>query len=223
MTGQALLVIADIGGYTPFMRLHRTSLAHAQDVVARLLEAIIDAAPNLSLLEVEGDAAFLYTWTPEGQETPIVRMGIDQMVAMHRAFHACQQHIAALNNCSCEGCRETGRLRGGRRINEIRKHVFSNTLKKAEWGNSSIISGDVATGAAKLKQQDGKDLVIYGHGRLGQTLLERNLLDELKLWVHPLFVGRGKILFREAEPMKMKLATTKALRTGVVVLNYQKV
>jgi len=111
MTGQALLVIADIGGYTPFMRLHRTSLAHAQDVVARLLEAIIDAAPNLSLLEVEGDAAFLYTWTPEGQETPTVRMGIDQMLAMHRAFHACQQHIAALNNCSCEGCRQAGRLR----------------------------------------------------------------------------------------------------------------
>src|SRR5215510_2472832 len=109
--GQALLVIADIGGYTPFMRLHRTSLAHAQDVVARLLEAMIDAAPNLSLIEVEGDAAFLYTWTPEGQETPTVRMGIDQMVAMHRAFHACQQHIAALNNCSCEGCRQAGRLR----------------------------------------------------------------------------------------------------------------
>ena len=111
MTGQALLVIADIGGYTPFMRLHRTSLAHAQDVVARLLEAMIDAAPNLSLLEVEGDAAFLYTWTPEGQETPTVRMGIDQMVAMHRAFHTCQERIAALNNCSCEGCRQAGRLR----------------------------------------------------------------------------------------------------------------
>jgi len=111
MTGQALLVIADIGGYTPFMRLHRTSLAHAQDVVARLLEAIIDAAPNLSLIEVEGDAAFLYTWTPEGQETPTVRMGIDQMVAMHQAFHACRQQIAALNNCRCEGCRQAGRLR----------------------------------------------------------------------------------------------------------------
>ena len=97
----------------------------------------------------------------------------------------------------------------GRRINEIRKHVFSNTLKKAEWGNSSIISGDVATGAAKLKQQDGKDLVIYGHGLLGQTLLERNLLDEVKLWIHPLFVGHGTILFQEGEQMKMKLATTR--------------
>jgi hypothetical protein len=109
--GRALLVIADIGGYTPFMRLHRTSLAHAQDVVARLLEAMIDAAPHLSLLEVEGDAAFLYAWTAEGQEASTVRAAVDQMVAMHRAFHACQQYIGALNTCRCEGCRQAGRLR----------------------------------------------------------------------------------------------------------------
>jgi len=109
--GRALLVIADIGGYTPFMRLHRTSLAHAQDVVARLLEAMIDAAPQLTLLEVEGDAAFLYAWTAEGEEPSTIRVAIDQMVAMHRAFHACQQHIDALNTCRCEGCRQAGRLR----------------------------------------------------------------------------------------------------------------
>lgn len=59
----ALLVIADIRGYTPFMKAHRTSLAHAQDVVARLLEAVIDAAPGLTPLEIEGDAAFLYAWS----------------------------------------------------------------------------------------------------------------------------------------------------------------
>ena len=75
-------MIADIGGYTPFMRLHRMSLAHAQDVVARLLEAMIDAAPGLALLEAEGDAAFLYRWTPDGQEISTVRKSVDQMVAM---------------------------------------------------------------------------------------------------------------------------------------------
>ena len=109
--GRAVLVIADIGGYTPFMRLHRTSLAHAQDVVARLLEAMIDAAPRLSLLEVEGDAAFLYTWTAKDDEPATVQTAVDQMVAMHRAFHTCQRHIDALNTCRCEGCRQAGRLR----------------------------------------------------------------------------------------------------------------
>jgi hypothetical protein len=108
---RAILVIADIAGYTPFMRLHRTSLAHAQDVVARLLEAMIDAAPDLTLLEVEGDAVFLYAWTAEGQEASTVRVAVDQMVAMHRAFHACQRHVEALNTCRCEGCRQAGRLR----------------------------------------------------------------------------------------------------------------
>jgi len=60
----------------------------------------------------------------------------------------------------------------GQRVNEIRKYVFSSTLKKIDWSNSSIMNGDVITEAAKLRSQPGKDLVIYGHGLLGQTLLK---------------------------------------------------
>ena len=59
----ALLVIADIGGYTAFMKAHKTSLAHAQDVVARLLEAVIDAAPNLTLLEIGRASCRERVWT----------------------------------------------------------------------------------------------------------------------------------------------------------------
>lgn len=108
----------------------------------------------------------------------------------------------------------------GDRINSIQKYVFSSTLQKAEWSNSSIVNGDVAAEAAKLKQQTGKDLVIYGHGLLGQTLLKHHLLDELKLWIHPLFVGRGKLLFREGEQGNLKLLAEKTLATGVVVVTY---
>ena len=111
----------------------------------------------------------------------------------------------------------------GLQINEMRKYVFSNTLKKADWSNSSIVEGDVATEAAKLKAQAGKDLVIYGHGLLGQTLLKHQLLDELKLWIHPCFVGRGKLLFREGEIKKFKLIQQKTLETGVIVASYQPV
>ena len=57
---QALLVVADIGGYTRFLKVHRINLAHAQDVVARLLEAVIDAAAKLKLSKLEGDAALFY-------------------------------------------------------------------------------------------------------------------------------------------------------------------
>jgi dihydrofolate reductase len=108
----------------------------------------------------------------------------------------------------------------GDRINSIQKYVFSSTLQKADWSNSSIVNGDVPAEAAKLKQQTGKDLVIYGHGLLGQTLLKHHLLDELKLWIHPLFVGRGKLLFREGEQGKLNLLAEKTLATGVVVVTY---
>jgi len=109
----------------------------------------------------------------------------------------------------------------GARINSIRKYVFSNTLQKADWINSSIVRGDVAAEAAKIKQKDGKDLIIYGHGLLGQTLLEAHLLDELKLWIHPVLLGRGQLLFREGGKTKLNLVATKKLGTGVLVATYQ--
>src|SRR5262249_21250161 len=65
------------------------------------------------------------------------------------------------------------------RMNSIRKYVFSSTLEKADWNNTTIISGDPATAVAGLKQHDGQPLVMYGHGPLGQTLLGHQLLDEL--------------------------------------------
>jgi dihydrofolate reductase len=106
-------------------------------------------------------------------------------------------------------------------INSIRKYVFSSTLEKADWNNSEIIRGDVAAEVTKLKQQDGQDLVIYGHGPLGQMLLEHHLLDELRLAVHPLLVGRGTPLFREGDKTTLNLMAAKTLATGVVVLSYQ--
>jgi dihydrofolate reductase len=109
----------------------------------------------------------------------------------------------------------------GSRVNSIRKYVFSNKLEKADWSNSTIVRGDVATEAAKLKEQKGRALVIYGHGLLGQTLLEHDLLDELKIWIHPLFVGHGQLLFLEGKIAPLKLEATRTLRSGTVVLTYR--
>ena len=107
-TRQALLVIADIGGYTRFMRLHRMSLAHAQENTARLLEAMIDAAPRLELVGIEGDAAFLYVPEPEDED---VAASIAAVAAsIHRAFHTEQQRIAQLTLCFCDACRQVGQL-----------------------------------------------------------------------------------------------------------------
>jgi dihydrofolate reductase len=107
------------------------------------------------------------------------------------------------------------------RVNSISKHVFSSTLDTAEWTNTTVIRGDVAAAVRDLKEQDGQDLVMYGHGPLGQALLEHHLLDELRVWVHPVFVGRGTTLFREGANATFRLVGTEALATGVAVLTYQ--
>jgi dihydrofolate reductase len=109
----------------------------------------------------------------------------------------------------------------GNRVNSIPKYVFSNTLTKAEWSNSSIVKGDAVTEAARLKQQAGKDLVIYGHGLLSESLLQRNLLDELKLWIHPLLMGRSELRLREGKETRLKVVATRTLKTGVIVATYQ--
>jgi Protein of unknown function (DUF2652) len=102
---RALLLIADIGGYTQFMRLHRLSLAHSEEITGRLLEAAIEAAPELELVEIEGDGAFLCAF--EGSEAGVA----DTSLAMHRAFHEKQQEIAANTLCPCEACAQVGSLR----------------------------------------------------------------------------------------------------------------
>src|SRR5881296_163098 len=107
---RAVLLIADISGYTRFMKNHRMSLAHAQDIVGRLLEAIVDAPHHLKLAEIEGDAAFFYAPCQPEQEPLVGKTVAVQAIAMHLAFHRRQQELVALNLCKCDGCAQTGRL-----------------------------------------------------------------------------------------------------------------
>jgi hypothetical protein len=101
-------VIADIGGYTQFMRLHRLSLAHSEEITGRLLEAAIEAAPEFELVDIEGDAAFFCAFESEERPGPMVA---DASLAMHRAFHEKQQEISANTLCPCEACAQVGSLR----------------------------------------------------------------------------------------------------------------
>ncbi len=107
-TSRALLVIADIGGYTSFLRLHRLSAAHAHDATSRLLEAVIDAAPELELSAIEGDAAFLYAHEPTDEE--VARSLASLASAMHRSFHLERSRIEARTLCPCDACAQVGRL-----------------------------------------------------------------------------------------------------------------
>jgi dihydrofolate reductase len=107
------------------------------------------------------------------------------------------------------------------RINGIRKYIFSSTLEKADWKNSVIIRSDSIAEVRKLKEQDGKDLSVYGHGRFAQALLAHGLLDEMRVSVFPLLVGSGQLLFRDGEQSLLKLIDATSLPTGIVVLRYE--
>ena len=105
------LLIADIAGYTRFMKFHRASLAHAQDIVAQLLEAVIDAAgPGLTLAKLEGDAAFFYLSFPQGKE-PNLEFVADRVAAIYRAFHARAADLKINTLCVCDGCTQAGNLK----------------------------------------------------------------------------------------------------------------
>jgi dihydrofolate reductase len=106
-------------------------------------------------------------------------------------------------------------------INGIRKYVFSSTLQRADWNNATLVTDDIPAAVRRLKEADGNDLVIYGHGLLARTLLEHRLLDELRFSVHPVFVGRGTVLFREGPGTPLTLVGVTPRETGVVILTYQ--
>jgi Protein of unknown function (DUF2652) len=105
------LFIADIAGYTRFMKFHRASLAHAQEIIGQLLEAVIDAtSPRLTLAKLEGDAAFFYVAFPPGSE-PGLEFVAEQAAAIYRAFHARVSDIKINNLCTCDGCMQAGNLK----------------------------------------------------------------------------------------------------------------
>jgi hypothetical protein len=109
-TRRALLLIADIGGYTEYMQFHRSILGHAEAATRRMLDKIVDAARDFDLIEIEGDAAFL-SRDADGLDGPATMSAITRAaVAMHRAFHA-QRRLVELNMCPCKSCTQTSDLK----------------------------------------------------------------------------------------------------------------
>ena len=110
----------------------------------------------------------------------------------------------------------------GDKLNNARKYVASRTLDKVDWQNSTLIKGDVAKEVAKLKEQDGPEIHVYGSGDLVQTLLKNNLIDELHLLIYPLLLGTGKRLFADGTvPTSLKVTDSKVSSNGVFFARYE--
>jgi dihydrofolate reductase len=108
-------------------------------------------------------------------------------------------------------------------MNGYPKHVVSTTLEEPlEWNNSTLIKGNVAEAVSNLKQQPGKDLLIFGSGDLLNALMQHDLIDEYRLMIFPVVVGSGKRLFRDgSDTTVLRLVDTKTFGSGVVVLTYE--
>ena len=105
------------------------------------------------------------------------------------------------------------------RINSMPKHVVSRTLEDPTW-NASVLEGDAAEAVAKLKEQEGENLLKFGTGAFSKTLLEHGLIDELHLWIFPVLAGGGQRLIEGIEPMHLELVETTPFSTGLVVNAY---
>jgi dihydrofolate reductase len=105
------------------------------------------------------------------------------------------------------------------RINAMPKHVASRTLTDATW-NATIIEGDIAEAVARLKAEDGDDLLKFGTGELDRTLLEHGLLDELHLWIFPLLAGSGQRLIDGIDVTHLELIDSTRFGSGIVVNAY---
>ena len=108
------------------------------------------------------------------------------------------------------------------KFNNMPKYVVSSTLEEAEWNNSTLLDGDVVEEVSKLRQKPGGDIVVHGSAQLVQTLLEHDLVDELRLMVFPVVLGTGKRLFGETSDKKrLRLADSKTVGDGVEILTYE--
>ncbi|HEX8330245.1 MAG TPA: dihydrofolate reductase family protein [Hymenobacter sp.] len=108
------------------------------------------------------------------------------------------------------------------RMNNMPKYVASRMLQTAGW-NAEILPGDVAAAVAKLKEEPGQNLLIYGSGQLVEYLRQHDLIDQYRLMVHPLVLGSGQRLFTAEINSTFKLVSSHTTSTGVLVLTYERV
>ncbi|MGH2750564.1 MAG: dihydrofolate reductase family protein [Actinomycetota bacterium] len=131
-----------------------------------------------------------------------------------------------LGRVTYEGFAEAWPPRSGEfadKFNSMPKYVVSSTLSNAEWTNSTVLEGDLAEAVSSLRQKVDGDIVVHGSAQLVQSLLEHNLVDELRLMVFPVVLGSGKRLFGDTNEKKpLRLVDSQTVGDGVAILVYNR-
>ncbi len=107
-------------------------------------------------------------------------------------------------------------------MNHIAKAVFSNTLEKAEWNNTRLLKGNAEREVAKLKEQPGRDLFVFGSATLCSGLMQHGMIDEFRLVLTPVILGAGNPLFKPSpDRLQVRLLDARPLKSGGVILRYR--
>jgi len=107
-------------------------------------------------------------------------------------------------------------------MNDTPKIVFSRTLKKLDWKNSRLAGADVAAEIGRLKRQPGKEIAMFGSADLAATLIRLGLIDEYRIFVNPVVLGRGNPMFKDVgDKLALKLSKATPFRSGNVLLYYR--
>jgi dihydrofolate reductase len=110
------------------------------------------------------------------------------------------------------------------RLNSMPKYVVSSTPEEPSWANATVLTGDVADEVSKLKQELDGDIVVYASTQLVRTLMEHDLVDELRLTVYPVVLGAGERLFGETSDSRpLRLVSTQTIGDGLAFLTYERV
>ena len=108
------------------------------------------------------------------------------------------------------------------RMNSLPKYVVSSTLEDPVWNNSTLLTGDVVDDVSKLKQELDGEIVVLGSPQLARTLIEHDLVDELRLMIYPVLLGTGARLFGETSDKKpVRLVDTRSVGDGIAILTYE--
>jgi dihydrofolate reductase len=108
------------------------------------------------------------------------------------------------------------------KFNTMPKYVVSSTLPDPTWSNTTVLRGDVVEEVTKLKREQEGEIVVHGSGRLVQTLVDRDLVDEIRLMVFPVVLGSGKRLFGNSGKKRLRLVDSRAVGDGVAILVYER-
>ena len=145
----------------------------------------------------------------------------DTVILGRRTYQIWEKYwpAAASNPQSSESDKKFSRY-----ADETRKIVVSSTLNSVEWKNSTLIKNNVAEEIQKLKQEPGKNMIVVGGATVAQAFAKLGLIDEYQIVVHPVILGKGKLLLKDVDMrQKLKLIGTKTSNSGAVALSYNRI